>query len=63
MLLLGLDEIEEGILEISTCLPLSAFFSLIIFGALELFLLNWDEKYCQNILCFLLTFRLFHLDS
>jgi len=55
MLLLGLDEIEEGILEISTCLLLSAFLSLIIFGALELFLLNWDEKHCQNILCFFIN--------
>ena len=62
MLLLSLDRIGGGILEIYTYLSLSVFLFLIVFEAVDFFLLNWNEIHCWNILSFLLTFRLSHSD-
>jgi len=42
-LLLGLGEIEEGILEMSICLPFVGFRTSVDFIG---FLLNWNEIYC-----------------
>jgi len=62
MLLLGLGRIGGGILEIYTYLSLSVFLFLIVFEAVNFFLLNWNKMHCWNILSFLLTFRLSHPD-
>jgi len=40
ILLLSLEVLDEGILEISACLFLSAFLSSVVFGVVVLFLLN-----------------------
>ena len=58
-LLVGLGEIEEGIIEMSICLPFVGFRISVNFMG---FLLNWDETYCLKDVSLLLAVNLFHLD-
>ena len=56
ILLLGLGEMEERILEILACLPLAGI--KVCVG----FLLNWEEAYYPNVIFLLLVVSLFQLD-
>jgi len=59
-LLLGLEEIGEGIIKISICLSFVGFRISVDFMG---FLLNWDETYCLKDVFLLLAVNLSHPDS
>ena len=59
-LLLGLEEIEEGIIEMSICLPFVGFRISIDFIG---FLLNWNKTYCLKDISLSLTVNLSHPNS
>ena len=59
-LLLGLEEIEDGIIEMSICLPFIGFRISIDFIG---FLLNWNKTYCLKDISLSLTVNLSHPNS
>jgi len=60
MLLLGLEGIDRGILEISACLPLD---SLLVVIFLVGILLNCKDTYCLEVQLLPLAVSLFYPDS